>query len=131
MDKSSEVFLSIVLKHVETIPEDEYQKYTQLSEHGESVYPNDDVMRGFACRATRAELIKQALSINAIKPGDYIDGFLNDKTVIVGQIEMEYENSKSISPVYFFPDRGIYAAALGNDRVYDAWLSWPCYPRGW
>lgn len=131
MDKFSEAFISIVLRHVETIPDDEYKKHTELSEHGESVYPNDNVMRGFACRATRNELIRQACSVNAIKPENYIDGFINNETITLGHIQMEFENEQINSPVYFFPDRGIYAAACGDNRVYDVWLSWPCYPHGW
>ncbi|ECO4312768.1 hypothetical protein FYE33_17100 [Salmonella enterica] len=131
MDKFSEAFINIVLKHVETIPEDIYKQLTQLSEHGESVYPNSDAWRGFACRATRRELIEQGWSVNAIKPDEYMNGFLNPETVTVGYIEMDVENEHIKSTVYFFPDRGIYAAACGNNRVYDAWLSWPCYPHGW
>lgn len=131
MDKFSEKFIGVITKHVLTIPEDKYKKYTELSECGESVYPNDEVMRGFACRATRTELIKQAWSVNSINPSDYLDGFFNDETITLDYIEIEFENEQINSPVYFFPDRGIYAAALGKNRVYDVWLSWPCYPHGW
>lgn len=131
MDKFGKEFINIVLKHVETIPQHNYKELTQLSEHGESVYPNSDAMRGFACRATRRELIEQAWSVNAIKPGDYMDGFINNETVTIGNIDMDVENKKINSPVYFFPDRGIYATACGENRVYDVWLSWPCYPSGW
>ncbi|EFH6756313.1 hypothetical protein GNW48_16610 [Escherichia coli] len=35
------------------------------------------------------------------------------------------------TPVYFFPDTGVYAAAVSETRVLDAWLCWPCYPANW
>ncbi|PLY35854.1 hypothetical protein F164LOC_18345 [Pectobacterium carotovorum] len=130
MDKFSEEFIKIITKHIETIPEDEYKQHTALSEHGQSLYA-DNTWRGFACRATRRELIEQAWSVNAIKPCNYISVFRNEKTVTIGHIEMDLESEQINSPVYYFPDRGIYAAACGNNRVYDAWLSWPCYPHGW
>lgn len=131
MDKFSEEFINMILKHVETIPEDSYKQYAHLSEHGVSVYHDNDDWRGFAGRATRRELIEQAWSVNAIRPHDYINKFLNDETVTVGHIEMDVEQKTVKSQVYFFPDRGIYAAACGHNRVYDVWLSWPCYPHGW
>lgn len=130
MDHFSEKFICIVIKHVDTIPEDEYKEHTKLSKNGKSLYA-DNTWRGFACRATRRELIEQAWSINAIRPSDYINVLHNDKTVTVGYIEIEFENEQIKSSVYYFPDRGIYAAACGDNRVYDAWLSWPCYPQGW
>jgi hypothetical protein len=112
------------------IPEDVYKHHTALSESGQSLY-SDNTWRGFACRATRRELIEQAWSISAINPVNYIDVFRNEKTVTIGHIVVEFENKEIKSVVYYFPDRGIYAAACGNNRVYDVWLSWPCYPQGW
>lgn len=53
VDKFSEEFINIVLKHVETIPEDNYKQFTQLSEHGESVYPI--VMLGVDLHVVRQE----------------------------------------------------------------------------
>lgn len=130
MDQVGKMFFNIILKHVETIPEYEYKQFVDVSENGQSIY-DDDIWRGFASRATRRELIEKAWGENAINPHDYIDVIRNEKTVIIGQIDVYFENQHINSPVYYFPDRGIYAAAHGNDRVYDAWLSWPCYPHGW
>ncbi|EBZ6776917.1 hypothetical protein EER87_20855 [Salmonella enterica subsp. enterica serovar Mbandaka] len=130
MDIFGDKFITLVTEHVHSLEDAEYDKHTIVSEHGKSIY-NDNTWRGFACRATRTELVQRACSINAINPKKYIDVFINKDTIMIGNIEIVFACKKIESPVYFFPERGIYAAACGEDHVYDVWLSWPCYPRGW
>ncbi|EJI0742394.1 hypothetical protein ACEU81_005165, partial [Escherichia coli] len=50
---------------------------------------------------------------------------------VIGALADEGDQLNNATPVYFFPDTGVYAAAVSETRVLDAWLCWPCYPANW
>lgn len=68
---------------------------------------------------------------NAIRPGDYLGDFFRGPHQVVGNLWADSMSSAVRMPVYFFPDAGIYAAAISDTEVLDVWMGWPCYPENW
>jgi len=72
-----------------------------------------------------------AVSQNAIHPDAYLNDLLQGNHEVIGSLINEFQPEAADIPIYFFPANGIYAAALSENEVLDAWLSWPCYPLNW
>lgn len=125
-------FKSLVKHHIATIPDSQYAEYLAQSKNDDSVYPNSDVYRGYGSRVSRDALVDMAFSISDIRPTAYFSVMLAHPHEIIEFVQLFRDNSESVTPVYFFPEMGVYAAALTeSSRVLEVWLSWPAYPRGW
>ncbi|MEX8598708.1 hypothetical protein AB8D83_23510, partial [Salmonella enterica] len=72
-----------------------------------------------------------AITLNAIHPDEYLTDMLLKPHEVIGALADEGDQLNNATPVYFFPDTGVYAAAVSETRVLDAWLCWPCYPANW
>jgi hypothetical protein len=81
--------------------------------------------------ATLDEFLEMAISLNAIHPDEYLTDMLLKPHEVIGALADEGDQLNNATPVYFFPDTGVYAAAVSETRVLDAWLCWPCYPANW
>lgn len=77
------------------------------------------------------EFLEMAISLNAIHPDEYLTDMLLKPHEVIGALADEGDQLNNATPVYFFPDTGVYAAAVSETRVLDAWLCWPCYPANW
>ncbi|MDC9092924.1 hypothetical protein PSK32_00335 [Escherichia coli] len=77
------------------------------------------------------EFLELAISLNAIHPDEYLTDMLLKPHEVIGALADEGDQLNNATPVYFFPDTGVYAAAVSETRVLDAWLCWPCYPANW
>lgn len=126
-----EQFTTKVTLHACGLSQEQLAGYWAQSTSGECVSPSYEVFRGYPFRHPLSEFVEMAASCNAIQPDDYLGDLLKGPHQIVG-ILADDSNSLGISQtIYFFPDAGIYAAAVSDTEVLDVWLSWPCYPVNW
>ncbi|HAP2476153.1 TPA: hypothetical protein ISC70_004488 [Escherichia coli] len=126
-----EQFTSLVAKHASRFTEEQLAGYDACSQYGECVSPSYEVFRGYRTRHTLDEFLELAISLNAIHPDEYLTDMLLKPHEVIGALADEGDQLNNATPVYIFPDTGVYAAAVSETRVLDAWLCWPCYPANW
>ena len=114
-----EQFTSLVAKHASRLTEEQLAGYDDCSQYGECVSPSYEVF------------LELAISLNAIHPDEYLTDMLLKPHEVIGALADEGDQLNNATPVYIFPDTGVYAAAVSETRVLDAWLCWPCYPANW
>lgn len=68
------------------------------------------------------EFLEMAISLNAIHPDEYLTDMLLKPHEVIGALADEGDQLNNATPVYFFPDTGVYAAAVSETRVLDAAL---------
>ncbi len=64
------------------------------------------------------------ISLNAIHPDEYLTDMLLKPHEVIGALADEGDQLNNATPVYFFPDTGVYAAVVSETRVLDARLCW-------
>lgn len=126
-----EQFTNLVAKHASGLTEEQLAGYDACSLDGECVTPSYEVFRGYRTRHTLDEFLEMAISLNAIHPDEYLTDMLLKPHEVIGALADEGDQLNNATPVYFFPDTGVYAAAVSETRVLDTWLCWPCYPANW
>lgn len=77
---------------------------------------------GYRTRHTTDEFLELAISLNAIHPDEYLTDMLLKPHEVIGALADEGDQLNNATPVYFFPDTGVYAAAVSETRVLDAAL---------
>jgi hypothetical protein len=77
---------------------------------------------GYRTRHTLDEFLEMAISLNAIHPDEYLTDMLLKPHEVIGALADEGDQLNNATPVYFFPDTGVYAAAVSETRVLDAAL---------
>lgn len=75
---------------------------------------------GYRTRHTTDEFLEMAISLNAIHPDEYLTDMLLKPHEVIGALADEGDQLNNATPVYFFPDTGVYAAAVSETRVLDA-----------
>lgn len=124
-------FTKLVAKHASGLTGELLAVYDACSLNGECVTPAYEVFRGYRSRHTLDEFLEMAISLNAIHPDEYLSDMLLNPCEVIGALSDEEDQFNNASLVYFFPGTGVYAAAVSETRVLDAWLCWPCYPANW
>lgn len=125
------LFKNHVVRHAQTLSDDQRQVYLNQCRDGECVTISMEVYRGHLGRATLAEFVDNAASRNGIRPEDYFTGWLNTPHEIIATLSPEDTGLEQPAPIYFFPGNGVYAVAVSETEVIDVWMSWPCYPENW
>lgn len=126
-----EHFKKKVAEHASRLDSDQIGLFQLQSCTGECVSLSYEVFRGYLERHSLADFVEMAVSRNAIRPDEYLSDLLQGTHEIIGSLlEGKYNNAEG-TPIYFFQDKGIYAAAVSENEVLDAWMSWPCYPVNW
>lgn len=119
-----EQFTSLVAKHASRFTEEQLTGYDACLQYGECVSPSYEVFRGYRTRHTLDEFLELTISLNAIHPDEYLTDMLLKPHEVIGALTDEGDQLNNATPVYFFPDTGVYAAVVSETRVLDAWL---CY----
>ncbi|NIF23920.1 hypothetical protein [Candidatus Pantoea multigeneris] len=116
-------FTSVVKIHAAQLPPEQYRRYVEWAQTGESVYAPSTSWQTYSLHAGVDELVEVAATINGIPPDVYFSDFGEDACEVIGQVDS--------TPVYFFPAMGVYLMALNETSVAEVWLSWPAHPQGW
>ena len=116
-----EQFTNLVAKHASGLTEEQLAGYDACSTDGECVTPSYEVFRGIV-PAIPDEFLEMAISLNAIHPDEYLTDMLLKPHEVIGALADEGDQLNNATPVYFFPDTGVYAAAVSETRVLDAAL---------
>lgn len=123
-------FKKHVTAHFLNVSDEQFRTFQEQSKTGKCLTPNFEIYRGHGERVSREAFIDIAISVNGIRPENYFGVLDNEPVEIIGMLEEPTRNGES-TPVCFYPGKGIYAMAGSETRVYDMWLSWPCYPQNW
>ncbi|HFK2713334.1 TPA: hypothetical protein ACG1OX_003934 [Escherichia coli] len=107
-----EQFTNLVAKHASGLTEEQLAGYDACSLDGECVTPSYEVFRGYRTRHTLDEFLEMAISLNAIHPDEYLTDMLLKPHEVIGALADEGDQLNNATPVYFFPDTGVYAAAV-------------------
>ncbi|WP_337224678.1 hypothetical protein [Salmonella enterica] len=111
-----EQFTNLVAKHASGLTEEQLAGYDACSLDGECVTPSYEVFRGYRTRHTLDEFLEMAISLNAIHPDEYLTDMLLKPHEVIGALADEGDQLNNATPVYFFPDTGVYAAAVSETR---------------
>ena len=115
-----EQFEKQVAQHASSLSPDQISEFLSQSNTGECVSMSYEVYRGYLERHSLVELVKIAVSRNAIRPADYLNDLLSGAHEVSGSLVDNTKLETEGRPVYFFPAAGIYAAAVSDTEVIDA-----------